>query len=57
MRHGEGAYKAGEDEDGLEKYEGNWVLDERDGQGVQTWKNGDKYTGQWKEGQRSGVGV
>ena len=32
-------------------------MDERDGYGVYTWKNGMKYSGEWKQNRRHGQGV
>lgn len=38
-------------------YEGQWVGNKKDGEGVQTWSDGAKYEGEWKMGERHGLGV
>ena len=39
------------------KYSGNWVNDEKSGQGVMKYKNGDEYDGGWKNDKKSGKGI
>ncbi|KAG8453172.1 hypothetical protein GDO86_004841 [Hymenochirus boettgeri] len=39
------------------KYEGDWVDDQRQGQGVYTYPNGDTYSGDWLSHQRHGQGM
>lgn len=39
------------------KYEGSWVNDKREGQGIYLWENGDKYEGNFHENERSGKGT
>ena len=46
------------DIDGEAKYEGEWdpVTNERDGQGIQVWKDGAMYEGSFKQGKSHGKG-
>lgn len=39
-----------------DKYDGDFVEDEKFGNGIQTYANGDRYNGQWKSNQREGTG-
>ncbi len=38
-------------------YEGNFVFDERSGQGEANWPNQDNYIGQWSKGEPHGNGI
>ncbi|CAK71224.1 unnamed protein product (macronuclear) [Paramecium tetraurelia] len=38
-------------------YEGEWLGDKRDEQGIQIWEDGAKYIGQWKNNQAFGQGT
>ncbi len=40
-----------------DKYVGQWVNGERDGQGTYYWANGDKYVGQFKNSKSHGLGT
>jgi len=37
-------------------YEGDWVNDMYDGQGVKIYANGNKYNGHWSRGVKKGMG-
>lgn len=37
-------------------YDGQWLGNERDGQGTQTWPDGAKYEGQWRNNKAAGKG-
>ena len=37
-------------------YDGEWLNGMRDGNGKQTWPNGDRYVGQWRRGAACGLG-
>ncbi len=37
-------------------YQGDWVNDNRHGEGQLTYPNGEKYVGQWRMGHREGEG-
>jgi hypothetical protein len=39
------------------KYDGDWLDDQRTGKGVFNWKNGDKFDGEFLNGQRNGNGI
>ena len=39
------------------KYEGEITNGKPNGQGTQTWSNGDKYVGEWKDGKKHGQGT
>jgi hypothetical protein len=39
-----------------DRYEGNFVQGEVQGEGLYRWKNGDLYTGNWQKGKKSGAG-
>jgi len=39
------------------RYNGNWVADIRNGQGVQYYDNGTKYDGEWKDNKKHGKGI
>lgn len=39
------------------RYIGEWVGDEKDGQGVQHWADGSKYEGMWKRNKANGFGT
>jgi len=39
------------------KYEGEITNGKPNGQGTQTWSNGDKYQGEWKDGKKHGQGT
>ena len=39
-----------------ERYEGNFVEGEAQGEGVYRWKNGDLYAGSWQKGKKAGMG-
>jgi len=39
------------------KYEGEITNGKPNGQGTQTWSNGDKYVGEWKDGKEHGQGT
>jgi hypothetical protein len=39
------------------KYEGDWKYNKRDGFGVETWTDGDSYSGEWKEDMWHGKGL
>ena len=39
------------------KYEGEITNGKPNGQGTQTWSNGDKYVGEWKDGEENGQGT
>jgi len=39
------------------KYEGEITNGKPNGQGTQTWSNGDKYVGEWKDGKEHGHGT
>ena len=54
VKHGGGIYC--HQEDGGSKYAGQWLEDERTGNGVYYYSNGDKYTGTFLKGKRSGQG-
>ena len=38
-------------------YKGSWRNDQRDGQGIIKYSNGDKYEGNWKNNQMNGYGI
>ena len=39
------------------KYEGEITNGKPNGQGTQTWSNGEKYVGEWKDGEENGQGT
>ena len=41
----------------LDRYEGDWANDRRDGFGVQYWRDSARYVGGWRNGTKSGTGV
>jgi hypothetical protein len=41
---------------GVELYDGEWRLGEKDGQGTYTWKGTKQYNGHWRGGKRNGKG-
>eukprot|EP00808_Paulinella_micropora_P003421 g29939.t1 len=60
MRHGHGVQKfvtGGKDAKWTGTYVGHWSNNEKDGKGVFTYENGDKYEGDWRKGKKSGHGV
>ena len=46
-----------EDEGELYRYDGEWRDDCRNGQGRETFENGDFYEGGWKNNKKHGTGV
>jgi len=50
-RHGRGVWTSP-----LEQYSGQWLFDQRDGHGKQTWQDGRIYDGQFKAGKFHGNG-
>lgn len=40
----------------INRYEGNWLEDQRHGQGTYTFASGGGYRGEWKQGQMDGMG-
>jgi hypothetical protein len=60
MKHGEGVLKVpGNSSNGLgeERYEGSWVEDKMDGNGVYHYACGAFYRGEWKNNKHHGKGV
>jgi len=41
----------------LDRYEGDWANDRRHGFGVQYWRDGSRYVGAWGNGTKAGTGV
>lgn len=41
---------------GGEKYEGEWVEGQMDGEGTKHYTGGERYIGHWKSGKRDGKG-
>ena len=39
------------------RYEGDWYLDSKQGQGNYVWASGDKYEGEWFKDEHNGYGV
>jgi hypothetical protein len=50
--HGIGILTSPLGDGSIEKYEGNWVSNERSGSGVQLYQSGAKYVGSFKKNQR-----
>ena len=43
--------------DGNMMYYGDFIKDEREGNGIYIWENDEYYTGQWKNGSEYGKGI
>ncbi len=41
----------------MEKYEGEYKNDKKDGHGKFTWADGRVYDGEWKNGKQHGIGI
>ena len=39
------------------KYEGNWLNDKQNGQGIEHWKDGARYQGEFVNGMKEGLGI
>ena len=52
--HGFGKYHYHPSND---EYEGEWLMDQKHGQGTYTYEGGDKYTGEWRNGKKFGKGT
>jgi len=43
--------------EGTRRYEGDYVDDKKEGQGIFYWPDGRKYEGGWKNGKQHGIGT
>ncbi|KAL6073139.1 Phosphatidylinositol-4-phosphate 5-kinase [Balamuthia mandrillaris] len=58
QRHGDGIMTFhSHDRFGRLCYDGQWKHDMMHGEGVMLWRDGSKYVGDWRRGQRCGLGV